>query len=65
MKVLKEFSAKKKRKYINVALDESELNAIQEKAQLFCRGNTSFLMRYAALNFTPRKDELVEVKGEK
>lgn len=49
---------KKKRESFPVRLNEDEKAAILRKAKVFTEGKIGEFMRYAALNFNPRKKDL-------
>lgn len=53
-----------KNKNCNIVLrcSESDKNAIQRKANIYCDGNLSEFILYAALNFVPDKSDLEDEK---
>lgn len=57
-KILK---TKKKNKRILVAINSSEHQRIQEKADKFANGNVSLWMRYSSINHTPKESDLENI----
>lgn len=45
--------------------NQSERYVIEQKANIYCDGNISEYLRYAALNFIPGKEDFEEDKSEK
>lgn len=56
---------KEKSKLFNFKILPSELEIIQKKANEYYEGNVSGFLKYAALNYVPKRDELIEVKIKK
>ena len=46
---------------ITIKMIEKEKSEIQKKADLYAGGNMSAWLRYAALNHTPKKKELIKI----
>lgn len=58
MATLKTVKSDSKRRLINLKANREERNAIKANAKKFARGNVSEWVRYAAINFKPRSEDL-------
>ena len=59
LKSIKELKDKSKKLY-TIRIDDSEKKLIMDKAKKYTDGNVSAYIRFAAVNFEPKKRDLVE-----
>jgi hypothetical protein len=62
MKVIKD-SIKEKSEIFNLRLTKIERQQIKDKADSYFNGNMSGYMKYAAINFKPKNEDLIDVKN--
>lgn len=61
MKRLKKVSHKKS-EFVGVKLTLEELNKIKQRALLYCNNNISEFMRYCALNYAIKEEDLEDAE---
>lgn len=54
---------KEKRTLMNFKVSKAEIKTIEANALLFAGGNVSAWLRYAAMNYKPKKGELKNVES--
>ena len=59
---IKSMFNKNKSRLINLRVSQKEEAAIQKKADKFANGNYSAWLRYAGANYTPSKEEIINVE---
>ena len=64
MKVMKHL-IKERSNIFNLRISESEMKEIKKRAKDLYNGNVSGYMKHAALNYRPKKEDLVEVSVKK